>query len=116
MTNSTGDVGLSTVTDNHVFLRGDLPGAAQMRVIASGAEVAAFQLVVKRPEGAGSKADTLDCACSTAALRRQVTKYAEGDRLEITGRLQRRFWRTGAGVASRYEVEVDSLRRVKKAG
>lgn len=111
----SADVELVAIKDNSVFLRGVLAAEAQERTLASGAEVATFQLVVKRPDGAGARNDTLDCACSAANLRRQVARYAAGDRVEVTGRLQRRFWRNGAGVVSRYEVEIDSLRRARRS-
>jgi single-strand DNA-binding protein len=112
---TASDLELTTIKDNSIFLRGILPAQAQERVLANGTEVAIFQVVVQRPEGAGAKSDTLDCACSAANLRRQVARYAEGDRIEVIGRLQRRFWRGTGGVASRYEVEVESLRRTKKS-
>jgi single-strand DNA-binding protein len=36
--------------------------------------------------------------------------------VEVSGSLRRRFWRTPAGPASRYEVEVNAIRRVRASG
>nr|WP_284287384.1 hypothetical protein [Angustibacter aerolatus] len=35
--------------------------------------------------------------------------------VDVEGRLRRRWWRAGAGVASRTEIEVQVLRRVGRA-
>jgi single-strand DNA-binding protein len=46
-------------------------------------------------------------------VQRKSANLEIGDIVEITGALRRRFWKTGAGVASRMEVEVSNLRTVK---
>lgn len=100
--------------DNCIVLRGTLPAAAQPRSLANGTDVANFQVTVPRPEGTGARSDTIDCVCSSPDLQRRIAKLAEGDRVEVTGRLERRFWRGPAGVVSRYEVQVASLRRLRR--
>ncbi len=55
--------------------------------------------------------DTIDVACWSASARRAAGRFAAGDVVEVEGALRRRFFRTGAGAASRYEVEARSLRR-----
>jgi single-strand DNA-binding protein len=73
-------------------------------------------MVVERPEGApGPRVDTLDCASWRADIRRASAGWKPGDVLSVEGRLRRRFWRAGAGVASRYEVEVSRVRRLSRA-
>jgi single-strand DNA-binding protein len=38
-------------------------------------------------------------------------RVPDGTEVEVRGSLRRRFWRSPTGPASRYEVEVRSLRR-----
>ena len=55
-----------------------------------------------------------DYAALTAVLtplRAKGARLAIDDHVEVEGALRRRFCRTGAGVASRYEVEARLLRR-----
>ena len=42
--------------------------------------------------------------------------WRTGDVVEVEGALQRRFWRTGAGTASRYEVNCRRGRKVARGG
>ena len=59
--------------------------------------------------------DTLDCAVWRGDLRRRVATWSDGDQVEVVGALHRRFWRSGAGVASRYEVEALTVKRLSRA-
>jgi single-strand DNA-binding protein len=49
-------------------------------------------------------------------VQRVVSRLVPGDVVEVEGSLRRRFWRVGAGAASRSEVEVTRVRRVAPAG
>jgi single-strand DNA-binding protein len=40
-------------------------------------------------------------------------KGMPGQVVEVTGSLHRRFWRSPAGLASRYEVDVASLKIIR---
>jgi single-strand DNA-binding protein len=110
---------------NEVHLRGRVSGLPETRALPSGDTVVLVRLVVPRlarsrpaaREGKGKApgVDTLDCAVWRGDLRRRVTSWADGDRVEVVGALHRRFWRSGAGVASRYEVEALSVRRLSRA-
>ena len=114
-----------TVLDEHVnevSLRGRLSAAAEQRVLPSGDEVVTFRIVVERTAGAsrtgsgrsgGSRAmkDTIACIAWRADVRRRALRLDAGAVIEVDGALRRRFWRSPQGVASRYEVEVDRLRR-----
>jgi single-strand DNA-binding protein len=110
---------------NEITLLGRLGAAADIRVLASGDQVCAFRVIVRRPPPRrGSRpptprspvVDTVDCAAWTAALRRTVLGWEPGDVVEVEGALRRRFWRAPSGPASRYEVEVVKARRVSRHG
>lgn len=82
----------------------------------SGDEVATLRLVVPRVRPAGRQTvDVLDCAAWSPTARRMVTRWRTGDVVEVSGALRRRFFRTGAGTASRFEVEVLGGRLVTRA-
>ena len=109
---------------NEIVLVGRLGAAADTRVLASGDEVTSFRLIVGReaPRRSARPApprapvvDTVDCAAWTAALRKTVRGWEPGDVVEVHGALRRRFWRAAGGPASRYEVEVHTARRVRRA-
>ncbi len=120
---------------NEVRLRGRVSGTPDARVLPSGDTVVLLRLVVPRTErskpknptrhldsgGADGRSakpgvDTLECAIWRGDLRRRVSTWTDGDQVEIEGALHRRFWRAGAGVASRYEVEASAVRRLARAG
>jgi single-strand DNA-binding protein len=97
---------------NEVRVRGRWVGARE-RQLPSGDELVVARVVVPRPAGG---VDTLDCAVWTPALRRRAMGLADDAVVEVSGSLRRRFWRTPAGPASRYEVEVNAIRRVRASG
>jgi single-strand DNA-binding protein len=106
----------TTTRFNHVQLVGRLAADAVQRELPSGDRLATFRLVIDRPDDvAGPRVDTIDCAVWRADLRRRVGTWGAGDVLRVEGELRRRFWRAGAGVASRYEVEVGTARRLARA-
>ncbi len=101
---------------NEVHLVGRVAAVAASRELPSGDTVTVLRLVVPRAPDARRSArmpalDTLDCAIWTARLRARAAKLAPGTVVEVEGALRRRFWRSPGGPASRYEVEVRSLRR-----
>jgi single-strand DNA-binding protein len=105
------------IGDNEVFLRGRLAAEPSTRILPSGDELVAFRLTVPRSgNGASARArvDSIDCATMNLRARRCVERAAPGDELEVTGSLHRRFWRSAAGPASRYEVEISSARQVRR--
>ena len=101
---------MTTETDNQVFLRGRLGAPAQPRDLPSGDVLYAFRLTVARPPGSRARVDSIDCAATSARVRRVLDRADTGDELELTGQLHRRFWRGSGGLASRYEVEVLTAR------
>ncbi|HEU0129384.1 MAG TPA: single-stranded DNA-binding protein [Mycobacteriales bacterium] len=104
---------------NEVRLVGRLAAPGEERALPSGDVLVSFRVVVARPPGARAArspaVDTIDCAAWTGGVRRTVLGWAAGDVVEVTGALRRRFWRAGAGAASRTEVEVLRAKRVAKA-
>lgn len=103
------------VSDNRVELRGRLSGEPEFRDLPSGDVLATFRLTVARPPGERARVDCIDCASVKPRVHRSLRRFADGDVLQATGRLHRRFWRTPAGPASRYTVDVETVRLVSRA-
>lgn len=100
--------------DNEVFLRGRLAADPSVRTLPSGAELWSFRLTVARPPEDSVRVDSIDCATFDGRVRRCLQRAEVGDVLEVTGRLHRRFWRSEAGLGSRYEVVVATARQLKR--
>jgi single-strand DNA-binding protein len=102
---------------NVVQLRGVLAAPAVSRILPSGDELISFRVTVARPPGDRVRVDSIDCASTKASVRRTASRFQAGDVVEVAGSLHRRFWRSPAGSpASRYEVEVGTVRRCRRAG
>ena len=107
---------------NEVVLVGRVSGVPEERQLPSGDVLVSWRLVVDRPAPrralpAGTRAttiDTFDCVAWAAPVRRTARGLADGDVVSVEGALRRRFWRGGAGTASRCEVEVEALRRLSR--
>jgi single-strand DNA-binding protein len=112
---------MESTARNEVLLVGRLAAAPEERVLPSGDVITTFRLVVdrtgpRRPSaGRTVTIDSLECIGWTAAARRSAATLSAGDVLEVRGALRRRFWRGRSGPASRYEVEVERLKRLAKA-
>lgn len=104
------------VDHNEVRLVGRV-SQPEVRELPSGDALVVFRVVVTRAsstEGA-TKVDALDCVAWTPRSRRSATSWRAGDVVEVTGALRRRFFTTGAGRASRTEVEMSRGRVVRRA-
>ena len=108
---------------NEVRLVGRLAVEPVHRELPSGDPLVSFRLVVERDaaavraarSGGSSRSptvDTLECSAWRRDVQRTLARTGPGDVLEVQGALRRRFWRTGAGAASRSEVEVVRVRRL----
>ena len=102
-------------TYSRVRLRGRLSGATAVQ-LPSGDEAVAFRIVVDRPARSRGpsgrvRVDALECIAWTAAARRRLLAWHDGDVIEVEGMLQRRFWKSGSAAASRTEVVARDVRR-----
>jgi single-strand DNA-binding protein len=104
---------------NEVRLRGRLAVASTEIPLPSGDIAAVFRVIVERPpdrrRGSGVRVDSIECKAYTGELRRRIARVSPGDVLEVTGSLQRRFFRAGGAAVSRYDVAVTSVTRVARA-
>jgi single-strand DNA-binding protein len=106
---------------NEARLVGRLSAPAEERELPSGDQLVTFRVVVDRPAprrptgGRAVTIDALECVVWTAGLRKAAAGWNPGDVVDLEGSLHRRFWRTPGGLSSRYEVEVNRARRVRKA-
>lgn len=104
---------------NEVLLVGRVSGTPEERELPSGDVLVAWRVVVDRPPsrratGRSPTIDTVDCVAWAGAVRRTARGLGDGDVVSLQGSLRRRFWRAGPAAASRTEVEVESLRRVRR--
>lgn len=108
---------MSEDSTNEVRLVGRVAAEPVARTLPSGDTVVTFRVVVARPEGQKSKqaVDSLNCAAWAARLQRSVATWTEGDVVEVSGALRRRFFRGEGGPSSRVEVEVTRGRIIRRA-
>ncbi|QIG43418.1 single-stranded DNA-binding protein [Nocardioides anomalus] len=106
---------------NEVRLVGVLGREPATRELPSGDRLMTVQVNVQRPplpagqEQPKQRVDPIDCAVWTARLQRSVEKWHEGDLVEVSGAVRRRFFQAGGTLASRVEVEVDRVRLIRRA-
>lgn len=105
-----------TATVNEVRLVGRVSQQPEERVLPSGDAVWTFRVVVARDRAtARQQVDALECAAWSPRAQRSVRAWGAGDVVEVTGALRRRFFRSGAGAASRCEVEMTGGRIIRRA-
>jgi single-strand DNA-binding protein len=114
---SVDPTALEAVAVNDVRLVGRVSRDPEQRVMPSGDTMWTFRMVVPRPAGGRSRqtVDTIDCTVWGGRVRSSVATWAADDVVEVSGSLRRRFFSTGAGPASRVEIEVASGRMVRRA-
>jgi single-strand DNA-binding protein len=108
---------------NEIVLVGRVAAPALLKELPSGDQLIAFRVIVARgasarpvPEGVQQPAvDTLDCVAWAAGIQRTAQGWNKDDVVEVKGALRRRFYRTGAGAASVWEIEVLKAKRLRKA-
>lgn len=101
---------------NEVRLQGRVSGAPEERVLPSGDRLWVFRVVVPREAPRGrQRVDTVDCAAWTPRVRRSVSAWRDGDVVQLSGSLRRRFYRAGGATASRVEVETLRARLIRRA-
>jgi single-strand DNA-binding protein len=111
---------------NNVVVAGELTPPVEARQRADGSQVLSFRVAVRSPTAGNvrdpasrdpnpaGRRDILDCVVTSGALRRRIGSYRPGDVVELTGSLRHRFWNTAGRVQSRYEIEVDTLKRLAR--
>lgn len=103
---------------NEVRLAGRISAGPEERVLPSGDVLWTFRLVVRRAQGrVGSRpgVDALECAVWGGRVRRSVATWREGDVVEVSGAVRRRFFKAAGGAASRFEIDVDAGRLIRRA-
>lgn len=101
---------------NEVRLGGRISGDPVERELPSGDRMWVFRVVVPRDVPRGRQTvDVVDCTAWDGRSRRTVSRWRDGDRVEVAGALRRRFYRDGGATASRVEVEVRTARRARRA-
>jgi single-strand DNA-binding protein len=95
---------------NDLMLRGRVSAQAVEKELPSGDKVVEFRLIVSRLERGG--VDTLDIAAWSSKMRRSALTLKEGEWVEISGSIHRRFWSGPTGVASRWQVEAAEIARI----
>jgi single-strand DNA-binding protein len=95
---------------NDCLLRGRVSAVALDRELPSGEHVVEFRLIVTRDQREG--VDTLDIAAWSGKCRRSALSLKPGEWVEISGSIRRRFWQGPAGLASRWQIEAESITRI----
>jgi single-strand DNA-binding protein len=95
---------------NDCLLRGRVSASAVERELPSGDRVVEFRLIISRVERDG--VDTLDIAAWSAKSRRSARSLKAGEWVEVAGSVRRRFWQGPAGLASRWQIEAESITRL----
>jgi len=104
------------VPANEVRLVGRVSGDPEERVLPSGDRLWSFRVVVARDQPRGRQTvDALECVAWSARTRRAVSRWSDGDTVELSGALRRRFYRAGAARVSRVEVEATRARVIRRA-
>ncbi len=95
---------------NDCLLRGRVSAPATDRELPSGEHVVEFRLIITRAEREG--VDTLDIAAWSSRMRRTALSLKAGEWVEISGSIRRRFWQGPTGLASRWQIEAESITRL----
>ena len=102
---------------NEVVLVGRLSGYAE-KELPSGDTAATFRVIVDRAardRGPAGKVlvDALDCVTWRAQVRRRLSTMDDGTWVRVEGALRRRFWQAAGAPASRAEVDVREVQRMR---
>ncbi len=112
---------------NEVRVLGRVSAAARERALPSGDTLVSVRVVVSRPVRRPARrrdvvpvrpasrvtVDTFECVAWGKRARTTLLSLLPDEHVVVEGALRRRFWRTGSGVASMVEIDVDRVCRVK---
>jgi single-strand DNA-binding protein len=110
---------------NEVTLVGRVSALPEQRELPSGDRLVTLRVVVARPPQRGGPkgaqkngqkrtVDVIDVACWTKRTQRTAIALEADDGVRVEGALRRRFFASGGGRASRYEVEAARLVRISR--
>ena len=120
---STSDPGsdastAETPARNEVVLRGRVAAPADERELPSGDTIVTARLIVDRDSAAlgrsSQRVDTIDCVAWLRRVQRSMRGWEQGERVEVTGAIRRRFFRGATGPVSRVEVEIRTVSRLDR--
>ncbi len=95
---------------NDCLFRGRISGSPTTRELPSGDKVVEFRLIITRAEREG--VDTLDVGAWSSGPRRRALSLKAGDWAEVSGSVHRRFWQSPSGLASRWQVQAETITRL----
>ncbi len=105
-----------TPARNEVVLRGRVAAPADERELPSGDTIVTARLIVDRDSAAlgrsSQRVDTIDCVAWLRRVQRSMRGWEQGERVEVTGAIRRRFFRGATGPVSRVEVEIRTVTRL----
>ncbi len=93
---------------NVVVIRGLLSSPPVWRDLPSGSAAVALEVTTEDDDGLKS---SVPVTMVDPRRRNEIESLSTGDEVTVIGRVRRRFFRTGAGTASRTEVVADDLVR-----
>ena len=109
---------VETPARNEVVLRGRVAAPADERELPSGDTIVTARLIVDRDSAAlgrsSQRVDTIDCVAWLRRVQRSMRGWEQGERVEVTGAIRRRFFRGAAGPVSRVEVEIRTVTRLDR--
>ncbi len=98
---------------NDVHLVGRVTSLAEDLELPSETILTRFRIVVPRAKPTTkTTVDTVDLIAMKVSVQRKAHSLRVGDIVEVSGEIRRRFWKAGASVASRVEIEVNKLGKV----
>ncbi len=109
---------VETPARNEVVLRGRVAAPADERELPSGDTIVTARLIVDRDSAAlgrsSQRVDTIDCVAWLRRVQRSMRGWEQGERVEVTGAIRRRFFRGATGPVSRVEVEIRTVTRLDR--
>jgi single-strand DNA-binding protein len=95
---------------NSVILRGRVSSFGVEKILPSEDRVVEFRLVLNRDSRPG--VDVLDIGAWNSKARRKALTLKIDDWVEIEGSIHRRFWQSGHGLASRWQIEASEISKI----
>ncbi len=103
--------------NNSVQLIGRISSTPTEKLLPSSDVLVTFRIIVERSAAARKHSDvtvdTFDCVVWNRSLQSRALHKTEGDTVEISGELRRRFSKGPAGLRSFVSIEVHKIKNVK---